>query len=255
MNSFKAYFKKEALEALRTNKYLILFVGTVFWALLNPLLLKLLPVIMKNYIPSELSDVFSNFTRDGAFQNFLGDIFQMGTLFIVFSLMGLISNEVYRKKLIFPYSRGLNPRGMVIAKYVHYGIIISLFILIAFLTNYFYINSLFSGGILSITIVLKSSLLYIFYYWVLLSILIFFSSIFRRSLIAGITVLVLGFSLSIFNQFKTIRVYFPNYLIYKAGDVLNIFDNSLIATIIISLCIIIILILLTIYRMRKVDVA
>jgi len=255
MNSFKSYLKKEAIEAFRTNKYLILSVGTVFWALLNPLMLKLLPVIMEKYIPAELSEIFSYFTRDTAFQNFLSDLFEMGTLFIAFSLMGLISSEVYGKKLAFPYSRGADPAGIVLAKYIHYAITISILILIAFLTNYFYINSLFSGGILSVEIVLKSALLYIFYYCTFLSILMFFSSIFRRSLIAGISSLVLGYSLSIFNQFKTIRVYFPNYLLYKAADILFVFDSSLIKTIIISFCLIILLIMLTIYRMKKIDIA
>ncbi len=255
MNSFKAYFKKEAIEAIRTHKYLILFVGTVFWALLNPLMLKLLPIILKNYITAELTDIFTYFTRDSAFLNFLGDLFEMGTLFIAFSLMGLISNEVYRKKLTFPYSRGVDPAGMVLAKYVHYAATISIFILIAFLTNYFYINILFSGGILSIGIVLKSALLYIFYYCILLSILIFFSSIFKRSLITGITILVLGYSLSLFNRFKTIRVYFPNYLLYRAADILNIFDSSLVSTAIIYFCTTILFVFLTIYRMKKIDIA
>lgn len=255
MNSFKAYFKKEIVEAVRTNKYLVLFTGTVFWALLNPLMLKLLPLIMKNYLPAELSDVFSNFTRDSAFQSFLSDLFQTGTLFIVLSLMGLISNEVYGKKLVFPYSRGVNPSGIVLAKYIHYLVTISFFILIAFFSNYFYVNSLFTGGILTITVVLKSSLLYIFYYWVLLSILLFFSSIFKRGLIAGITVLVFAYSMSIFNQFETVRAYFPNYLIFKAADILNIFDNSLLPTFIILILVIILLIFLTIRRMRKIDIA
>ena len=255
MNSFKAYFKKEAIEAVRANKYLILFTGTVFWALLNPLMLKLLPVIMKNYVTSEIAELFSYFTRDSAFTNFLGDLFEMGTLFMVFSLMGLIAGEVYGKKLTFPYSRGASPAGMVLAKYIHYLVTINVLILIAFITNYFYIIYLFTDGILSIGIVLKSALLYMLYYSMLLSILIFFSSIFKRSILAGITTLVLAYSLSIFNQFKDIRFYFPAYLLYKAADLINIFDSSLIKTVIISLCIIALLVFLTIYRMKKIDIS
>jgi ABC-2 type transport system permease protein len=255
MRSFKAYFKKEILESVRTNKYLILFIGIVFWALLDPLMLKLLPLLMKNYLPPDIAVMFSTFTRDTAFQTFLKDLFQIGTLFIAFTLMGLLSNEVSLKKLVFPYSRGANPAGVVLAKYIHYTVTISLFILIAFLTNYFYINRLFTGGILSIGIVLKSSLLYILYYSVLLSILLYLSSLLKRGIIAGITVLVLGYTLSIFNQFKVVRAYLPNYLLLKAADIGYIFDNSLISTVIISFCIIILLIFLSILRMKKIDVA
>jgi len=255
MNSFKAYFKKEILESVRTNKYLILFVGIVFWALLDPLMLKLMPLLLSNYLPADMSALFSDFTRDTAFQSFLKDLFQIGTIFIAFTLMGLISNEVYHKRLVFPYSRGAEPAGIVLAKYIHYALILSVFILIAFLTNYFYINHLFEGGIVSIVIVLKSSLLYIIYYCLLLSILLFFSSVFKRSLVSGITVLVLSYSLSIFNQFKSIRAYFPNYLLLEATDIRYIFDKSVIPIIIISFCIIIILVFFSILRMRKIDVA
>lgn len=255
MRSFKAYFKKEILESVRTNKYLILFIGIVFWALLDPLMLKLLPLLMKNYLPPDIAVMFSTFTRDTAFQTFLKDLFQIGTLFIAFTLMGLLSNEVSLKKLVFPYSRGANPAGVVLAKYIHYTVTISLFILIAFLTNYFYVNRLFTGGILSIGIVLKSSLLYILYYSVLLSILLYLSSLLKRGIIAGITVLVLGYTLSIFNQFKVVRAYLPNYLLLKAADIGYIFDNSLISTVIISFCIIILLIFLSILHMKKIDVA
>lgn len=255
MRSFKAYFKKEILESVRTNKYLILFIGIVFWALLDPLMLKLLPLLMKNYLPPDIAVMFSTFTRDTAFQTFLKDLFQIGTLFIAFTLMGLLSNEVSLKKLVFPYSRGANPAGVVLAKYIHYTVTISLFILIAFLTNYFYINRLFTGGILSIGIVLKSSLLYILYYSVLLSILLYLSSLLKRGIIAGITVLVLGYTLSIFNQFKVVRAYLPNYLLLKAADIGYIFDNSLIYTVIISFCIIILLVFFSILRMKKIDVA
>lgn len=255
MRSFKAYFKKEILESARGNKYLILFVGTIFWALLDPLMLKLLPLFLKNYLPADLTDLFSTFTRDTAFQTFLKDLFQIGTIIIALTLMGLISNEVSLKKLVFPYSRGANPAGVVLAKYIHYTVTISLFILIAFLTNYFYINRLFTGGILSIEIVLKSSLLYILYYSVLLSILLCLSSLFRRGLIAGISVLVLGYSLSIFNQFETIRAYLPNYLLFKAADIGYIFDKSLTPTIIVSFSLIILLVFFSILRMKKIDVA
>ena len=254
MGSFKAYFIKEIKESIRNHKYLILAVGFIFWALLDPLMLKLLPLLLKNYMPVDVSVLFSTFTRDTAFQTFLKDLFQIGSLFIIFTLMGIISNEVYSKNLVFPYSRGLKPAGMVIAKYIHYLITISLFILIAFLTNYFYIIRLFSGGLLSINIVFKSSLLYILYYAVLLSFLLYLSSLFKRSIIPGIITIVFAYSLSILNQFKTIRSYFPNYLFLKAADIKNIFDSTLIPTVIISFCIIILLVYLSILHMKKIDI-
>src|SRR4030042_3138875 len=106
MKSFKAYFKKEIVEAKRTHKYLVLFIGIIFWpAILNPLTLKLLPLLMKNYMPPDLIGMFSTFTRDAAFQSFLNDSFQIGMIVMALALMGLVANEVRLKRLVFPYSR------------------------------------------------------------------------------------------------------------------------------------------------------
>lgn len=255
MKTFRAYFKKEMLEAVRSHKYIILFSGIVFWAIMNPLMIKLMPLLLKNYLPADLTAIFSEYTIDAAFMDFMGDVFELGTLFIAFSLMGLISNEVYYKKLTFPYSRGAEPSGIVLAKYIHYMLTISLFILVAFLVNYFYITRLFGEGILSIGTVFKSALLYMIYYALMLSFLVFLSSLFRRSLAVGFSVAVLAYSLSIFNRFNIIREYFPNYLLYKAADLGHVFDNSLIPVFIISFCIVILLIFFSILRMKRIDIA
>lgn len=254
MKTFNAYFKKEILEATRTNKYLILFIGSVFWALMAPLILKLLPLLFKT-LPIDISAVFEDFNRDAAYLSFLGDFFEVGTLFFAFTLMGIISNEVYYRRLVFPYSSGANTTGMVLAKYIHYGLTFSIFILIGFLTNYFYTDRLFEGGILEIGMVIRSALLYVVYYAFLLSFLIFLSSLFRRGIIAGITVIVLGYTLSIFNQIPRIRAYLPNYLLFKAADISNIFDSTLIPTIIISIVLIAAFLFFSILRIKRLDIA
>ena len=254
MKTFNAYFKKEILEATRTNKYLILFIGSVFWALMAPLILKLLPLLFKS-LPIDISAVLEDFNRDAAYLSFLGDFFEVGTLFFAFTLMGIISNEVYYRRLVFPYSSGANTTGMVLAKYIHYGLTFSIFILIGFLTNYFYTDRLFEGGILEIGMVIRSALLYVVYYAFLLSFLIFLSSLFRRGIIAGITVIVLGYTLSIFNQIPRIRAYLPNYLLFKAADISNIFDSTLIPTIIISIVLIAVFLFFSILRIKRLDFA
>ena len=254
MKTFSAYFKKEILEATRTNKYLILFAGTFFWALMVPLLLKLLPLFLKS-LPIDISAVLEDFNRDTAYLSFLGDFFEVGTIFFALTLMGIISNEVYYRRLVFPYSSGAGTTGMVLAKYIHYGLTFSIFILIGFITNYFYTDRLFEGGMLEIGMVIRSSLLYMVYYAFLLSFLIFLSSLFRRGIIAGIIVILLGYTLSIFNQIPRIRAYLPNYLLFKAADIGSIFDSTLIPTIIISVVLIAAFLFFSILRIKKLDIA
>jgi ABC-2 type transport system permease protein len=254
MSSFKAYFKKEVIEAIRTHKYLIIALGFIFWALIDPLMLKLLPLFLKTTIPQEMLSQLTSITRAAAFQNMLKNTFQVSTLFVVFSLMGVLSAEVSSKKLVFPYSRGVRPAGMVMAKFIHYIITISVFILTAFILNYLYIKILFTEGILALSSVLQSSLLYMLYYIFVLAILLFLSSIFRKSILTGITTLVIIYTLNIFNQFALIRPYFPNYLLFKSADA-AVLDKALIPAIAITICLVAIMIYFSILRMKRIDVS
>lgn len=255
MQTFSQYFRKEILEALRTNKYIILFVGTIFWALMDPLLLKLLPILLRSSLPVDMTSLLPELNRDTAFTNFAGDLFEIGTLFFGFTLMGLLANEIRFKKLIFPRVSGARPAGIVLAKYIHYAVVLIIFILIAFLTNYFYTIQLFEGGVLAINMVLRAAVLYSIYYCVLLALLLFLSSLFKRGLFAGIIIIVFAYTMSIFNQFQGVRHYLPNYLLLKAQDILGGFDITLIPTVLISAALIILFVVLTVVRMKKIDIA
>ncbi|MHB1346769.1 MAG: ABC transporter permease [Candidatus Humimicrobiaceae bacterium] len=253
MASFNAYFKKEVMESVRTYKYLIIAAGFIFWALMDPLMLKILPIFLKTTIPPEMLSQLTDINRDAAFQNLLKDIFQISTLFVSFSLMGVLSAEVTGKKLLFPYSRGVRFEGMVIAKYVNYTAAISIFIFIAFLTNYLYISLLFKDGTLTLGSVLQSAFLFIFYYAFVMALLLFLSSLFKKSILAGIIVLVLTYVSSIFNQFVQVRPYLPNYLLFKAADNV-VLDTSLLPTYFITSALIILLVYFSIIRMKRIDV-
>jgi ABC-2 type transport system permease protein len=230
-------------------------VGTIFWALLDPVLLKLLPIVLRSAVPVDVTSLLPQLTRDTAFINFAGDLFEIGTLFFAFTLMGLLSNEIRFKRLIFPYSGGLRPAGMVLAKYIHYAVILSVFILTAFLTNYFYTVQLFEGGTLSAASVMRSASLYIIYYCFLLAFLLFLSSLFKRGLVAGIIIIVFAYTMSIFNQFPDIRNYFPNYLLLKAQGTGSIFDASLVPAVAVSVGLSFLFVLLAVTRMNKIDIA
>ncbi len=254
MQTFKAYFKKEIMESLRTHKYIILAAGFILWALLNPLMLKLLPVLLESSIPAGMMSELTNITRVAAFQNLLGQMFQISTLFIAFSLMNMLSAEVADKKLVFPYSRGASAGGIVLAKFFHYFATISVIIVIAFLTGYFYITALFpKGGTLELNSVLQSALLFIIFYAFVLAMLLFFSSVVKKSIIAGISTLAITYLLSIFNQFKHIRQYFPNYLFIKSSDAV-VLDNSIIPALFITIGLIALFIGLAVLRMKRAEV-
>jgi ABC-2 type transport system permease protein len=53
MITFKAYFKKEIMESKRQYKYIILAVGIIAFAILDPVMLKLLPKILENQLQGQ----------------------------------------------------------------------------------------------------------------------------------------------------------------------------------------------------------
>ncbi len=58
MTTFKAYFKKEIMESSRQYKYIILAVGIIAFAILDPFMLKILPKILEKQSQGDLSSLF-----------------------------------------------------------------------------------------------------------------------------------------------------------------------------------------------------
>ncbi|MFW5991867.1 MAG: ABC transporter permease [Halanaerobiaceae bacterium] len=254
MNSFKAYFHKEILESVRKNKYLILGVGFVFWAILNPLMLKLMPYFIKGQVPDVLLSELAQISKLEAIQNYMGDVFSIGLLFTVFSLMGLLADEIESKRLVLPYAAGVNPGEIVLAKFLHYTLSLSLFILLGFLVNYYYVDIFFTGEMISFNQLLPAAVLFMVYYMFIISLILLFSSLFKTTVPTGISVLILSFGMSYLQNLQYINIYLPYNLIAAASRIEGTGDNSLWTTIIITVFLIIILNYTTVYRMQKVEV-
>src|SRR5690554_745009 len=254
MNSFKAYFKKEVLEAVRNNRYLILGTGFVFWSILNPLMLKLLPYFIKDQVPKPLLEEFIMISKLEAIHNYLGDLFSIGLLFVVFTLMGILTDEIERGRLILPYSKGVNPAGMVLAKSLHYIPVIAVFITLAFVFNYNYVSVFFSGEGLSFSELIPTILMFIIYYTFTVSLIILMSSLFNKGIITAIAVLLLSYLQAPLQNISSLNIYLPNHLLVRAGQLGNVVDDSLWITVLFTLFLSIVFNLLTIYRMKRVEV-
>ena len=62
--TFKAYIKKEFIEAKRENKLIILFMGFFFFALSTPPMLKLTPKLLEKQYGTEMSSLFKTSALD-----------------------------------------------------------------------------------------------------------------------------------------------------------------------------------------------
>ncbi|HHW57096.1 MAG TPA: ABC transporter permease [Clostridia bacterium] len=247
MKTFKAYLKKEIIESVRQYKYLIILIGVILFAIVDPVILKLLPEILKNKIPGDLSSLIQ-IDRKAAVQNYIKDLSQISLLIVTLTLMSTLSDEISSQKLIFPYSKGCNLSAVVISKILHHSAILSIFVISGFAINYYYATTLFNKNVITFDKILISSLLMSLYFVFIVTLLIFFSSILKRGIIAAISVLVVHVVSAILMNVDSISKFIPYNLILTA----NSFNTDDIFTTVLSVVLYcIILSILTVKMINK----
>lgn len=250
MGTFKAYFKKEIIESIRQYRYIILIVGLIFFAISEPIMMKLLPGILKSQVNGDISSLFV-ITRKSVLQNYIKDLFQLGTIFIVFSMAGSLSDEIANQKFVFPYSKGCKPSGIVLSKVLHYSIAAALITFSGFCISFYYTNLLIKGESVSFNNVAVSAFLVILYFIFIINLAVFFSSMLKKGLAAGFITLGIVYFSSILNNIESLRDFIPYRLIYDA----SLYSGTIpvkTAVIIILYCTI--LYSLAIFRMNKIEV-
>jgi len=250
MGTFKAYLNKEIKEYARQYKYLILAIGIVGFALLNIIMLKLLPEILKSQLPPEVAAYFKT-TEKTAIQNYIKNLLQLGNFFVIFTYCGSLSDELSSQKLVFPYSKGASPLALVSAKFIHYSIVTTLFTFVGFFTTYYYAGILFTGEALSVSQISTAAALFSVYFIFNIALLTFISSLFKKGITAGIVTLAITFLSIPLTNLSKISTLIP----YKLVENANLFTfNNMAFTIIFTLLLSICFVILTIIRMNKVEV-
>ncbi|HEY5563698.1 MAG TPA: hypothetical protein VIK72_18410 [Clostridiaceae bacterium] len=250
MSTFKAYFKKEIIEAIRTYRYIIIAAVLIFFAISDPILLKLLPSILKSQTQMDISS-FLVINEKMALQNYIKDLFQLCNIVIVLVISGTLGKEIKDGKLIFPYSKGSSPAGIVLAKAVHYVIYVGIITFLGFLINYYYVTMLFKNdGITIIQVLISAASLILFFVFNILLTMVF-SCLIKKDIAAGIIVLFLCYFSITLKSVKGIYDFLPMKLIDTANSFSSVGMAKPTITVIVA-CIALIAIM--IYQMSKVEV-
>lgn len=250
MSTFKAYLKKESLESIRQYKFFILAIGIISFAILDPFMLKLLPKILGSQFTVDIDTLFTATPRF-AVNNYIKDLTQIGYIVVVFTLSGILNEEIISERLVFPYSQGANPAAIVLAKVVHYAFLITFYIFIGFIIAYLYGGMILEGDRSSFLETMKSALCLSIFFFFSLSLVVFLSSIVKKSFIVGFLAIFINGSLSLLVKLDSIGRLIPNNLIVYAN---NFTLQGSLLTIISTMLLSIVLISLAIYRMNKVEV-
>lgn len=254
MPTFKAYLKKEIIEAITQYKYIILAASFLFFAISDPIMVKILPEILKSQLTQGSGDInalLPPITQLTGMQNYIKNLFQIVTLVIIFTTCSGLSDEITTEKLIFPYSKGGLPNGIIFAKLTNYTVALTIFTFMGFLINYFYSGILLKGNPVALSSVLRSASFLSIYYFYIIALILFFSSIIKRGVVTGIIVLFINYFSIAFVGVKNISKFIPYKLVEGASQFKYI---NLTTTIISVVMLSILFISLTIRRMNNVNI-
>jgi ABC-2 type transport system permease protein len=250
MNTFNAYIKKEILEALRQYKYLIIAVGIIFFAISGPIMVKLTPMLIKSQPGISInSDKFMNIRY--CLQSFISSLYQISIMFIVFTVCTSIGEEITLQKLVFPYSKGASPLFIVMSKFVNYSIYVLLITTAGIFVNNYYSSILFKKSQVSIGTLFTVALLISLYYIFNIALVMFFSSLMKKSLPAGILTLIIGYASAAIIQLPHIKDFLPYKLI---SDSSALTFKGTTCTAFCTAVLTVIFLIATVYRMNHVEI-
>lgn len=250
MITFKAYFKKEIMESKRQYKYLILAVGIIAFAILDPVMVKLLPSILEKQLQGDLSLLIVSSPK-AAVNNYIKSLFQIGSLFIIFSFASTLNEETNEEKFVFPYSKGSKPIGIVLAKIVHSTIVVTILTFIGFLTCSYYLGILIQGEKVSMAGIMNAAFFMSVYYFFSITLVTLFSSFVNKGIIAGFVTVMIIFLSATFVNLSTVGKFVP----YKLVEGANLFMlKGYLDTIVFLIICSMVFIIATVFNMNKVEV-
>ncbi len=212
--------RKEIRYGLRNNTFLILFAVFFFFAFMTPVMLKILPEVLKSKFPGFPLQELVNMTQLGCLQSYMGDVLEIGTLLVSLALCGLLAQEIRDNTLVLPLCAGQSYSGIIAAKMLVFGTAVLLIPLAALVTGYLYAGLLFSfdTGILP---VITGGLLQGFYMVYLLSLLLLFGTLTKNPIATALLTLAVNYGLYFAGSLLDIHRYLPSGLLREAQQLQN----------------------------------
>lgn len=216
----------------------------------------ILPEILQGQFPGispeMLNDMIDN-TQRGAIRAYLGDIYEVGTIILIFTLCGLVSREIKDKTFIFPICSGRSFGNILISKLFVYGGFSLIAVIINIVINYYYSSLLFGFDMSNILIIIKAGMLYGLFMIFVISLMIFIGTFTKSSIVTGILSLIIIYLTAYLGSIFDIVKYVPSGLINEAQSLTLISTKDLYQNVIVVVAAIIIFTVIAIIRLRNKD--
>lgn len=141
MKLLKPYFSKEWLEWIRTQKFIILLAAMLFFTFSTPIMLYVLPMILKSQFP-ELLDLFETSQKISQ-QNLIGDLYQIFGLVVLFLGYKVFVDEFKKEQFVLPWLCGANKRWVYLSKVLVVFLLTYLLLGFSILLSHFYAGFIF----------------------------------------------------------------------------------------------------------------
>lgn len=247
---------KEIRYGLRSYRFIILLVGFLFFAMLDPVMSKfVLPEIMKNQMPGLTEEAIAQMmgnTQVGVMRMYMGDVLEIGIIIITFSLCGLIAKEIKDNTLVLPLCSGKRFASIVFAKIAVFGTSLILISVISVLLNYLYTGVLYSFD-LAIGPVIRAGMLQGIFMVFLVSMLVMAGAVVKKPIPAGFFTLAVVFGIRFLGDVLGISSYLPSGLLEEASQFAVIPEATLWLTLSITIGIIFVLSAAALMRLRTIE--
>lgn len=240
--TFKAYLYKEYLDCKRNYRYLLLAFGLILFAILDPVMFKLMPFFI---------DKADEVTKVMGVRQYIKDLSFIGFLFVTFSIAGTLTDELKNLRLVIPFSKGASPAQMVLAKTLHYIVAVAILLALGYAVNYYYAAVLLKGDNVDLGLLMQSLLTMIVYFIFNINLVILLSSIFKSGVSAGMISFLINIFIAILSNIKSLNPYLPSYLFTSAS---RFTFGSILPSAIICLGLAVLFTFVTIQRMTRVEV-
>lgn len=199
--TFKAYFKKEFIEAKRENRLMILFAGFFILALISPMLTKILPEVLKSQYGDAVAEAMKMNAAECIANYLSGDFGQVSILVLCLALGGVLCDEVTKKYIVLPITKGGKKDTIVISKFIFYSLTMLIITVASTLCVIYYTFIIFEEDLPNFSSMMYSSINIYLYVLFIVGVVFFFSSIFKKSLVAALMAMVINIGLMFLNTF------------------------------------------------------
>lgn len=227
MRELRFGVKKEFLEAHRTKKLMVMGIIALFFALLDPVMLKMTPYLLKEFSGIDMGDMIQ-LTQTAELKDFHQDIYQLFTIVLVIVIGNVWLNEVKQRTLVIPVSKGLKLSTIILAKIITYAVLVNVLIYIAYTLNYFYSGIIFGFGVDYYQVFSSAVMMGLFYTFCIVFIISISIWVSKFSAVVFITLLVI-FGGSFIASLLKVEVYTPYGLLNEASVFPKILSQTVIS--------------------------